>query len=129
MFSSDHFFSAVSAHSADFDDAIFSHYADGAFHDSNSFSDYNTVIINRLSDDKLCVSSAVFCYRAQAVEFQKDCSLDGSVILCPENGYKFEIKDENTLFMSFIGEPELDMAQEVLANLNNLIKRARLSLI
>lgn len=58
------FFSAVSAHSADFDDAIFSHYADGAFHDSNSFSDYNTVIINRLSDDKVCVSSAVFCYRA-----------------------------------------------------------------
>ena len=45
-------------------DAIFSHYADGAFHDSNPFSDYNTVIINRLSDDKVCVFSAVFCYRA-----------------------------------------------------------------
>lgn len=45
--------------------------------------------------------------------------------MCPENGYKFEIKDENTLFMSFIGEPELDMAQEVLANLNNLKRESK----
>ena len=76
----------------------------------------------------MCIQCG-FLLPSMAVEFQDDCSLDGSVILCPENGYKFEIKDENTLFMSFIGEPELDMAQEVLATLNNLIKRARLSLI